>query len=84
MRFLHVFIYFVLSISVIKATIISEMDAAYGPPASAAEQSKFATAMATAIYTVLTVQATVSVTGATTAGTPGGPLPIVAQPGVIQ
>lgn len=73
-----------LSVATIKSTIVSKLDAQYGAPANAAEQEKFATAIAEALFDVLTVQATVASNGATGAGSPGGPLPIVALPGLIS
>lgn len=72
-----------LSKSTIQSTITDALNAQYGQPEDAAEQAKFSAAMADAIFKILTVQAAVTVNGVTTTGAPGGPLPIVNQPGVI-
>ncbi|MBW1784816.1 MAG: hypothetical protein JRL30_29240 [Deltaproteobacteria bacterium] len=52
-----------LSTATIKATIIAEVNAAYGPTADAATQDKFATALSEAFFKILTLQAQVIMAG---------------------
>jgi hypothetical protein len=72
-----------LAVPTIASAIESAFVAQYGPPIDPLEFGKFKTALANALFQVLTVQATIAVTttGVTGVGTPGGPLPILAQPG---
>ena len=58
-----------LSVATIKATIISALNAEYGPPDDPATQDKLATALANAVYTVLTAQSSVVIPGGSSAGT---------------
>jgi hypothetical protein len=73
--------------ALVKATVStaiqSAMAAEFGAPADADKMKKFGDALADALITILTSQMTVTTTGVTAVGTPGGPLPIVAQPGTV-
>lgn len=61
-----------MTVAGLKAAIKTAQEAAYGTPADAAEEDKFAGALAQAIVTYIEANALVTVTGAVTTGVGAG------------
>lgn len=71
-----------LSQSSLKTKLVVELTSAINIT-DASQLDTVCNAIAAAIVQEITANAQVLTTGVTGAGTPGGPLPIVAQPGVV-